>query len=249
MRDIERDLSFEVNLNTLAKSIYSESIEMGFKSNDYVKLMNEIIDMTINNRDISQHLKKSIEEGDDKISDLPVTTKNLKIRHFDPKIDNKYVAKWFEDENNKLFFLSTTSKQDLDLENISSNEKNIFATITLGDKKPIGLLAILNIDKKHKKGEMRKMIGDISERGKGYAKEATEVWVKYCIESLGLNKIFIYTIETNIKNISLNRQIGFKVEGLFKKECIIDNIEHDVLRMAYFKWFFYIKFMNLTILI
>jgi len=235
MKDIESDLSFEVNLNTLAKSIYSESKEMGFKSHDYVKLMNEIIDMTVNNKDISEQENSESRKTTKKITELPASTKNLKIRHFNSNMDKKYVSNWLKDENNKLFFLSTTSKQNLNIESIVTDEKNIFATITLKDKNPIGLLAILNIDQKNKKGEMRKMIGDISERSKGYAKEATEIWIKYCIEGLGLNKIFINTIEANIKNISLNRQIGFKVEGLLKKECIIDNVEHDVLRMAYFK--------------
>jgi diamine N-acetyltransferase len=103
------------------------------------------------------------------------------------------------------------------------------------DKTPIGLLALINIDRKNSKGEMRKMIGEVSERGKGYAKEATKIWLKYCSEVLGINKIYINTIETNIKNITINRHLGFQVEGLLKKECVINDVEHDILRMAYFK--------------
>jgi diamine N-acetyltransferase len=131
--------------------------------------------------------------------------------------------------------LSTTTKQILDVTSLKKDEKNIFATICLKNGDQIGLLAILNVDPSSKKGEMRKMIGEIEHRGKGFAKEATEVWLDYCTNFVGLNKIYINTVETNIRNIAINRNLGFSVEGLLKKECIIDNIEHDVLRMAYFK--------------
>jgi RimJ/RimL family protein N-acetyltransferase len=235
MKDIKNELSSEVKLNTLARSIYNESKEMGFKSQDYVKLMNELIDMTINNVNGSKNTKKYSDAPQLYKIDLPIMTTNLIIRKYEKQHDEKYVSKWFNDDNNRLFFLSTTSKPNLDVDALSSDGKNIFATISLKNDKPIGLLALLNIDRENSKGEMRKMIGDITQRGKGFAKEASEVWLRYCTEIIGLNKVYITTIETNVKNISLNRQIGFRIEGLLKKECVIDKIEHDVLRMAYFK--------------
>ncbi len=166
---------------------------------------------------------------------LPIKGKNLIIRKYDEKTDDKYIEKWFLDDISKLFLLSTTSAKIKNIKSLISDEKNIFATITTLDKIPIGLLAILNVDYHNKKGEMRKLIGDANFRGKGFAKEASILWIDYCSNVLGLNKIYINTIDTNIKNISLNRQLGFHIEGLLKKEIVIDGVEHDVLRMAYFK--------------
>lgn len=235
MKALESEVKTLVNLNALAKSIFSETIEMGFKSNDYVKLMNEILDMTMKSS-LSSATNSITKKKNLKLKrDLPITTNNLFIRDYNPKTDKKFLQKWFEDENNRLFLLSTTSKSNLYIDTILNNERNLFATITLLNKTPIGLLALINIDRKNSKGEMRKMIGEVSERGKGYAKEATKIWLKYCSEILGINKIYINTIETNIKNISINRNLGFQVEGLLKNECVIDNIQHDILRMAYFK--------------
>ncbi|MFZ1291393.1 MAG: GNAT family protein [Melioribacteraceae bacterium] len=233
MKKIENPVISEVNLKALAKSIYQESTMMGFNSNDYIKLTNEILGMTIDKKvipEIPEEIK--IVEDDDK---FPLKTKNLKIREYSEKKDKKIVEKWFEDETSRLFLLSTTSLQNLNIDFISTDNKNIFATITLKNDLPIGLLAILNIDPKNKKGEMRKLIGDLNYRGKGFAKEASKRWIDYCVNSLGLRKIYINTIETNINNISLNRQLGFEIEGLFKKDIVLDGIEHDVLRMAYFK--------------
>ncbi|MCW8850367.1 MAG: GNAT family N-acetyltransferase [Melioribacteraceae bacterium] len=232
---LEKEIFSEVNLNALAKSIYDESIVMKFSSGDYVKLMNEIIDMTIEKPE-SASIEISDDNDQDEItSDLPIESKNLIIRYYNSEIDKKYVSKWFETDNNNLFLLSTNTRNHLDVESIKNDENNIFATITLKDKKPIGLLAILNIDKRNKKGEMRKMIGNIKERGKGYGKESTQLWLKYCTGFLDLRKVYINTIETNIKNISLNRQLGLKIEGLLKQDCILDNVVHDVLRMAYIR--------------
>ena len=235
MKDVESNVKSLVNLNALAKSIFSETIEMGFNSNDYVKLMNEILDMTMRS-DISPTLNSTSGENNLKLKrELPISTNHLIIRDYNQKTDKEILRKWFEEENNKLFLLSTSSKSNLEIDTIENNERNIFATITLLDKTPIGLLALINIDRKNSKGEMRKMIGEVSERGKGYAKEATKLWLKYCSEVLDVNKIYINTIETNIKNITINRHLGFQVEGLLKKECVINDVEHDILRMAFFK--------------
>lgn len=235
MKDISKTLSSEINLTALAKTIYNESKEMGFKSADYVKLMNEILEMTINQKKDSFEEEFNEYESSPIENELPIETKNLTIRSYNSKIDKEIVSGWFTEPNNKLFLVSTSRKQNLSVENFITDEKNIFATITLKNKKPIGLLALLNIDKENRKGEMRKMIGEVDERGKGYATEATNAWVNFCTNFIGLKKIYINTIETNIKNITLNRKLGFKVEGLLKKEIIFDETEQDVLLMAYFK--------------
>lgn len=235
MKKIKTAIISEVNLKTLAKSVYQESQQMGFNSNDYIKLTNEILGMTIQKKEVQTDENLIKEETFDDDNKFPLMTKNLIIREYSAKEDKKYLTKWFEDEISKMFLLSTTSMQNLNIESILSDNLNIFATITLKNRTPIGLLAILNIDKKNNKGEMRKLIGDVNYRGKGYAKEAVKRWIDYCTVTIGLKKIYINTLETNINNISLNRQLGFEIEGLLKKECTIDEIEHDVLRMAYFK--------------
>ncbi len=235
MNEIENKVLSEVNLKVLAKNIYEESVQMGFDSSDYIKLTNEILGMTIDN-EISKNIPmEKIEKKSTKKIKLPLTTQNLIIRKYSPEKDKEYLSKWFENDISKLFLISNESMKDLNINNILSDDKNIFVTITLKNNHPIGLLAVLSIDKQNKKGEMRKLIGDLEYRGKGYAKEATKIWIDYCINVLDLNKIYINTIDTNIRNISLNRQLGFKIEGLLKNECILDGIEHDVLRMAYFK--------------
>jgi hypothetical protein len=52
------------------------------------------------------------------------------------------------------------------------------------------------------------------------------------IAGLGLKKIYLNTLETDVRNIRLNEELGFKVEGILRNECFFDGEYHDILRMA-----------------
>jgi len=69
-------------------------------------------------------------------------------------------------------------------------------------------------------------------RSKGFAKEATKLWIHYGITKLGLKKIYLNTLYTNIRNISLNEELGFKIEGILRNEVFFDERYHDVSRMG-----------------
>ena len=69
----------------------------------------------------------------------------------------------------------------------------------------------------------------------GLAKEATRLWIQYGLSALKLKKIYVNTLNTNIRNIRLNEELGFKVEGLLCNEVFVDGQYKDVLRMGL--WF------------
>jgi len=85
------------------------------------------------------------------------------------------------------------------------------------------------------KAELRKLIGEPGMRAKGLAKESTRLWIHYGIEVLGLRKIYLNTLDTNIRNIKLNEELGFKFEGILRNEVFFDGKYHDVLRMGIWK--------------
>ena len=64
------------------------------------------------------------------------------------------------------------------------------------------------------------------------AEEATRLWIRYGVNVLKLEKIYVSTLQTQISNIKLNESIGFRVEGLLRNEVLIDGTRHDVLRMG-----------------
>ena len=76
------------------------------------------------------------------------------------------------------------------------------------------------------------MIGDPALRGRGLGREASKLWVGYGLGALGLRKIYLNTLATHLRNIKINEEIGFRVEGILRNEVLIDGEHRDVLRMG-----------------
>ncbi len=57
---------------------------MKFSSSDYVKLMNEILDMTIEKPDVTSFKISDSDYQPEVTTDLPIESKNLIIRYYNP---------------------------------------------------------------------------------------------------------------------------------------------------------------------
>ena len=111
----------------------------------------------------------------------------------------------------------------------------LFVICRKADDGIVGMLGYTQIDRRTKQAEFSKMIGEPSERGKGHARNATKVVINYGFDVLGLNRIYLYTLDGNMKNIRLNQSLGFKFEGLLQQAVQIDGRLRDVAIMALLK--------------
>ena len=136
-----------------------------------------------------------------------------------------------DDDYGKHFLLSCASAQQADISSLLDNPDNQIGIVVRG-KEPIGAVAFLDIDKTQRRAELRKIIGVREARGKGFAEEATRLWIAYGGSRLGLEKIYVSTLQTHLRNIQLNESIGFRVEGLLHNEVVISGARFDVLRMG-----------------
>jgi RimJ/RimL family protein N-acetyltransferase len=220
MNDYELKLKDDITVNTISKIIVSETSKLGFKRADYISLVNDLLDISIHNENtIELKEKEEISSGGAKFK-FPIRGKNIHLRLFNMKTDFDVVQEWLNDNAGQWFLLDRSSYRDKTLNEIIEDGRNIFGIISLPDNNPIGLMAFLNYDQNNHKAEMRKLIGEKIHREKGYAKEATMLWIQYGIKNLGLKKIYLNTIENNIRNITLNRELGFQIEGLLRKEFL-----------------------------
>ena len=112
---------------------------------------------------------------------------------------------------------------------------DLFVICRKGDDQVVGLLGFTEIDRETKQAEFSKMIGEPSERGKGRARGATKALLNYGFDVLGLNRIYLHTLDGNIKNIRLNQSLGFQFEGLLQQAVQIDGKLRDVAIMALLK--------------
>ncbi len=222
-------------VEVLARGFFKESLNYGFKKVDYLRFVNALLDMAMRN---SKSLETNGHYVDDfeldekrKDSDLPLRGERVTIRAFKAK-DKKVLQEWLRDEAGRQFLLSRTTAQTVKIEDFVRDKACIIGMITIDDDNPIGAVAYCDINEQQHRAELRKMIGEPAERAKGYAKEATRLWIQYGVQKLGLKKIYLSTLNTNIRNIKLNEELGFQVEGILRNEVYFDNQFHDVLRMG-----------------
>jgi RimJ/RimL family protein N-acetyltransferase len=220
-------------LDTIARSFFKAAVSYGFRQMDYIRFVNLILDMSMKNAAPAPQPRAAppLHPAETRKS-LPLEAEHLAIRSYNDAGDRSLFDRWMTDKTGRYFLLSRTTAQPLELHELLDSDRNILGVITAVDGHPIGLMAFLDHDRGQRKAELRKMIGDVEYRGKGYGKEATALWVRYGIASLDLRKIYLNTLETDLRNIRLNEELGFKVEGILRNECWFDGEYHDILRMA-----------------
>ena len=222
-------------VEVLARGFFKESLEYGFKKVDYLRFVNALLDIAMSN---SKRLETNGHHADNfsvekrkAAGDLPLHGERVTIRSFKNK-DKKFLRKWLQDESGRQFLLSRTTAQTIKIDNFASDKSCIIGIITNEHDKSIGAVAFCDINEQQRRAELRKMIGEPSERGKGYAKEATRLWIDYGAQFLKLKKIYLGTLNTNLSNIKLNEELGFQVEGILRNEVYFDDQYHDILRMG-----------------
>lgn len=92
--------------------------------------------------------------------------------------------------------------------------KQLRLAICTIDNTTIGLIDVFDFDVKNKRAGIGILIKDESNRYKGYGKEALNLLVNYCYESLHLHQVYANVLETNEASLRLFENNGFKKIGL-----------------------------------
>jgi len=231
-----RDNIPEVTIEAIARNLFKEAQRYGFHQMDYLRLVNYLLDLSGRTAererqpDTETNLPHRIMSPQ-----MPLNGNGIRIREFDAGRDRPLLARWLEDAYGRFFLLSSITAKTLDIDQVLRSDQNILGVIVLPDDTPIGMMAFLDVDRRQEKAELRKLIGEQRYRGRGFARQATALWIHYGLYGLGLKKIYLKTLQTNIRNIRLNEALGFRVEGILRKEFYVDGEHHDVLRMALLK--------------
>lgn len=165
---------------------------------------------------------------------------NISIRKFERSdIPNK--VRWINDPQNNTFL-----HYELPLEQENTElwfEKNKDRTdrydaIIEADGKPVGLIGLLSIDRKHMKAEYYVTLGERDYLGKGVAFRASKLLLEYAFTELKLNRVYLYTETENAAAIRSYERIGFQREGvlkndLFSKGRFVDRYIYGITRDDY----------------
>jgi RimJ/RimL family protein N-acetyltransferase len=96
----------------------------------------------------------------------------------------------------------------------------------------IGYVQIVNIDAVHRSALIGLRIGEESERGKGYGREALSLSVAYCWNHLNLSRIGLTVFATNERAVRIYSEFGFEREGVLRRAVFVDGQWVDVIIMG-----------------
>jgi RimJ/RimL family protein N-acetyltransferase len=223
-------------IETFARGIFKEAVAYGFTRVDLVRLINGLMDLCANHgQSPAAADKKNQKQPFPELPagrGFPLEGARIRIDRFQPATDTELLEAWLSDEYGRHFLISSATAQLLDIDALTHKATNHIGLIRMKDGRPVGAVAFLDHQSEHRRAELRKLIGEPSVRGQGLAEEATRLWIAHGITNLGLEKIYVSTLQTHIRNIKLNEDIGFSVEGILHNEVLIDGKRHDVLRMG-----------------
>jgi UDP-4-amino-4,6-dideoxy-N-acetyl-beta-L-altrosamine N-acetyltransferase len=152
------------------------------------------------------------------------------------KKDLSLIIKWRNTPEIKKWFFSNerfTIEKQIKWYEEYRKKKDARCFIICKKSKPIGTVSLYDIDHKEKKAQFgRLLIGQKQDRGKGYAKQATKIMIKYAFCELRLKEVFLEIFRDNIKAISIYRKCGFKQEGNSRKKVFKHGRFKDVILMS-----------------
>lgn len=155
-------------------------------------------------------------------------------------IHDEYIVKWRNDPRLSAFLFSsntiTLESHKLWFERYKESvDRREFVIYIIDRNIPIGTIGLSSIDKINRKAEYGIIIGEWEHMGKGYAKEASQLILKYAFEELGLNKIFLRVFENNSRAIGMYKSLGFNVDGTLRQDIFKEGVFNNVIEMSFLK--------------
>lgn len=108
----------------------------------------------------------------------------------------------------------------------------VFAVMRNDTSDYIGNVWLWNIDIRHRKAEVRIVIGDKSVAGKGFGIEALTLLSWFAFEKLNLHKLYAYVLMSNLRAIKAFERAGFSAEGVLKEDRYVNGRYEDVCVLA-----------------
>jgi Acetyltransferase (GNAT) domain len=222
----------QITLEAAARSFFKQAMGYGFALGDFVRFVDILLGVAMDKKNAGGEASSGAPPPELKLHEsLPLAGERVTLRRFGEPGDRACLGRWVADKEGRGFLLSTASGRAHDVDRLVESPANVLGVIE-HEGRPVGCVAYLDYDPEQRRAELRKLIGEPNLRGRGLAREATELWVGYGLGALGLQKIYLNTLSTHIGNIKINEELGFRVEGILRNEVRIDGEHRDVLRMG-----------------
>ncbi len=102
---------------------------------------------------------------------------------------------------------------------VQEPDRKFFSLVTVPNGMLIGNCGFVDIDPSSNEATLRITIGDSASHGKGYGTEAVGLLLKHGFEGMGLQRIFLKVLKSNLRAVRTYEKAGFIV--------LSENIEND----------------------
>jgi RimJ/RimL family protein N-acetyltransferase len=110
-----------------------------------------------------------------------------------------------------------------------------FAIRSCADDRHIGNVWLWDIEPRHRKAELRIVLGERSHQGRGAGVEAIRLTCRYAFERLNLHKVYAYVLGINPRARRAFEKAGFQPEGLLRQDRWVGDHYADVHLVASFR--------------
>ena len=93
-----------------------------------------------------------------------------------------------------------------------------FAIETTDQGRHIGNVWLWAIDARHRRAEVRIVIGTPDSAGRGFGSESLDLAARYAFDRLSLHKVFAQVLATNPRARRAFEKAGFELEGVLKAD-------------------------------
>lgn len=107
-----------------------------------------------------------------------------------------------------------------------------FAIRTTAEPRLVGYLSIMSIHAVFRSAELGVTIGAEADRGKGLGREAMELAMAYCWDSLNLERLSLRIYGDNPRAVRCYQSAGFRLEGVQRKAAWLNGRRLDVTLMG-----------------
>ncbi len=111
-------------------------------------------------------------------------------------------------------------------------------TLAVEDKKTgefLGTVSLFDISKQHKRAEFGIALHNPKNLGKGYGTDTTRVMLWIAFQILGLNSVYLITMDNNERAQRAYEKAGFKSAGMFRQGAYVKGAFHDFVIMDILK--------------
>lgn len=227
-------------LKLVTNSFYRELVKYGFDKSDLINVSVNFLDnVTKSDHKLSENeyynkVFKISDIKDSWKSEQKISFNSISIMPLKPD-DVPIVCDWLQDDSIRNTFITLFPREEEPLRQyyFGQNTRQYFGIYY--EDTLVGIIGADRINQVSRNVEMKKLVGASGYQGKGIGKKATFIFLYYIFDLLNYNKVYIHSLDTNIKNINLNSKFGFELEGILYQETILENKFQDVLRMGLLK--------------